>query len=284
MTGHVARFSCQTYAWQMSGERYVGQLPHFLQVAHEAGFEALEPEPAMLGSYSEIARAHEAIDNSELSLSSVAFVAEWRGKVESPAERAMADHYVEFLKSFPEARMVLVQAPGLDRNQLRDRQQNALSCINEVARRARDAGVVATFHPNSPDGSVFRTEEDYDLLLNGLDERVVNFTPDVGHIAKGGMDPLEIVRTYRDRVDHIHLKDYSSEGWTRTGEGDIDFPGVVSYLNDTGFAGWIVVEDESPSAIIYPDDVTRAGGAYVRSTLAPILTTASLWRKRKETQ
>ena len=37
----TARFSCQTYAWQMSGDRYVGQLPHFVHVAGAAGFAAL---------------------------------------------------------------------------------------------------------------------------------------------------------------------------------------------------------------------------------------------------
>jgi inosose dehydratase len=267
-----ARFSCQTYAWQMSGTRYAGQLPHFLRVAEAAGFQALEAEPIMLGGYGDIDAAHSVIDTSELELSSVAFVAEWRGREESELEREQADHYIRFLQSFPGARMVLVQAPGTDRQKLGERQANALRCINAVARRAVDAGVTATFHPNSPGGSVFRTREDYELLLEGLDPRVVNYTPDVGHIAKGGMDPLEVLRTYRDRIDHIHLKDFSREGaWARTGEGAIDFPGIVQYLHETGFEGWIVVEDESPSAVTDPDEVTMAGGRFVQSALVPIV-------------
>jgi inosose dehydratase len=258
----------------MSADRYVGQLHRFLDVAHEAGFAGLEPEPVMLGDYRDIGAAHAVIDGSGVELSSVAFVAGWRDRVESEQERAEADHYIRFLQSFPGSRMVLVQAPGADRHDLRERQQNALACINAVARRAADAGVTATFHPNSPAGSVFRERGDYDILLKGLDEQVVNYTPDVGHIAKGGMDPLDIVRTYRERVDHIHLKDFTADGWKRTGEGMIDFAGIVRYLHDTGFDGWIVVEDESPSAVADPDEVTRASGRYVHSTLAPIVGSA----------
>lgn len=280
MTAAAARFSCQTYAWEMSGDGYTGQLPRFVTVAGESGFVGLEPEPVMLGEYGDIDSAHAVIDGSGVALSSVAFVAGWRDAVESEAERAEADHYIRFLQSFPGSRMVLVQAPGADREDLRERQNNALACINAVARRAEDAGVIATFHPNSPAGSVFRDRDDYDILLTGLDERVVNYTPDVGHIAKGGMDPLEIVRTYRDRVDHIHLKDFAPDGWKRTGEGRIDFAGIVRYLHDTGFDGWIVVEDESPSAVIDPDEVTRASGRYVQKVLAPIVTSA----RREERQ
>lgn len=272
VTPHSARFSCQTYAWQMSGETYRGELPRFVRVAASAGFQGLEPEPVMLGTFREIAAAHKEMDPSGIELSSIAFVALWRGNKETDEERAEADHFIEFVRSFEGARIVLVQAPGTDREDLTERQINALACINAVAARAADAGVAATFHPNSPRGSVFRSREDYEIMLAGLDDRVVNYTPDVGHIARGGMDPLEIVRTYRDRIDHIHLKDFDSRaGWARTGEGTVDFAGVVQHLHDTGFDGWIVVEDESPTAVQDPDAVTRGAGHYVREVLAPIV-------------
>jgi inosose dehydratase len=267
-----ARFSCQTYAWQLSGGTYTGQLPRFVRVAASAGFQGLEPEPVMLGTFREAAAAHREIDPSEIRLSSIAFVAPWRDRTETDEERAEADHFIEFVRSFEGARIVLVQAPGTDREDLAERQANALACINAVAAREADAGVVSTFHPNSPRGSVFRTREDYEILLAGLDERIVNYTPDVGHIARGGMDPLDIVRTFRERIDHIHLKDFDSHaGWTRTGEGAVDFAGVVQYLHDTEFDGWIVVEDESPAAVQDPDAVTRGAGRYVREVLAPIV-------------
>ena len=44
-------FGCQFYTWQMSGERYVGKLPHILDVVSTASFAGIEPETCMLGTY-----------------------------------------------------------------------------------------------------------------------------------------------------------------------------------------------------------------------------------------
>lgn len=271
-TNFDIRFSCQTYAWQMGGDRYKGRMDHILKVVDETGFAAIEAEPVMLGGYSDIERAHQLFDPSRVQLSSVAFVASWRNGRESEEERAAADHFIEFVRSFHGARMVLVQAPGPNRNDLGERQKNAIACINSVARRATDAGVSATFHPNSPKGSVFRTRDDYQTLLDGLDERVVRYTPDAGHIAVGGMDPLSILKEYREVVDHIHLKDFTpGGGWAVTGEGEVDFPGIVTYLRDTGYKGWVVVEEESPAAEADPDAAAAGSAAYVRAVLEPLV-------------
>lgn len=267
----MIRYSCQTYAWQMSGTTYTGQLPRFVEVATSAGFAGLEAEPFMLGAYSDVDRAHGVIDQSGLELSSVAFVAAWRSPRETDEERAAADHFIRYVASFPGALLLLVQAPGVDRADLAERQRNALACVSAIAERAAAAGVRTSFHANSPAGSVFRIRDDYDILLTGLDRAGVGFTPDAGHLGKGGMDPLEMIRTYRSRVDHIHLKDFSTDaGWRMTGQGSVDFPGIVTYLRDTGYAGWIVVEDESDEAVTDPDAVTRAAGSYVRTALEPL--------------
>jgi inosose dehydratase len=84
------------------------------------------------------------------------------------------------------------------------------------------------------------------------------------------MDPLDVIRRYRDRVDHIHFKDMNSRGdWVPTGDGIIDFPGIARYLSDTGYRGWIVLEDESPQAESRPDEAARRNGDYVARTLRP---------------
>ena len=40
---------------------------------------------------------------------------------------------------------------------------------------------------------VFRTQDDYDYLLENLSP-LIGFTPDTGHISAGGMDPLTILQ------------------------------------------------------------------------------------------
>ena len=141
-----------------------------------------------------------------------------------------------------------------------------MSCINAIGRRASEKGITSSYHPNSPEGSVWRTREDYDKLLPQLDSSVIKWTPDVGHIAKGGMDPVALIRQYRDLVNHIHFKDMYKDGrWAQTGEGDIDFKTVIQDLVKTNFEGWIVFEDECDAAVGDPDGVTLKDGDYIQN-------------------
>ncbi|MDO9395636.1 MAG: sugar phosphate isomerase/epimerase, partial [Herbiconiux sp.] len=116
---------------------------------------------------------------------------------------------------------------------------------------------------NSPAGSVFRTPADYAVLAELLPDGV-GFTPDLGHLAKGGLDPLQVVRDWGDRVDHVHVKDLHTDGtWAPTGEGIVDIEGVLRHLEARSFPGWVTFEDESRSAEADPDAATRRNGRWI---------------------
>jgi inosose dehydratase len=141
-----------------------------------------------------------------------------------------------------------------------------------VATRAVDRGLVCSFHPNSPPGSVFRIQEDYEILLDGLDGRVVGYAPDTGHIAAGGSDVYALLETYRSTIVHVHFKDIDAAGeWAAMGGGVIDFPRVVTMLRDTGYTGWIMVEEESVAAESDPDAATVQNGKYLDRALWPLV-------------
>jgi inosose dehydratase len=264
------RYACQTYSWQLSMDQYRGRIGHMTRVAAKAGFTGFEPELVMLGDDWTVARLTDALAESNLSLAALCLVEPWRGTGESAAERQDADRVIEAVAANPGTVINLCQYPGDDRVDLRERQLNALSCLDAVSQRAAEAGVHCTFHPNSPPGSVFRTREDYEVLFDGLPERI-GFTPDLGHLVNGGMDALEVIRTYRDRVDHLHIKDISADGvWASTGEGVIDIPGIVGYLVESGYQGWITMEDESPAAEHDPDTAVLRNGEYVANVLTGV--------------
>jgi inosose dehydratase len=267
------KFGCQFYTWQMSGDRFVGKLPHILNVVKPAGFAGIESEPLMLGSYyDDPSTLKDLLAQINLQLGAIAFVCDWTNPDETDQERSEAERVFKYTKSFPEAHLVLCQMPGKDRSHLRQRQENLFSCVNAVAARAVDHGLICSYHPNSPDGSVFRIEDDYEILFDGLDSRVVGFAPDTGHIARGGMDVLKILKTYRPLIKHVHFKDITtSGGWTAMGAGIIDFPAIVTMLRDTGYAGWIMIEEESPEAEVDPNTATTKNGEYLRRSLLPIV-------------
>ncbi len=262
------RFGFQTYTWLMSGDAYKDRLDHIMTVGARAGFAGIEPEVVMLGRLAEAGALRAALAASALALPAICLVCDWAGPAESPDERQRADRAIDLVAQFPGAKLVLCQMPGADRKRLRERQGHLISCVHAVARRAAGRGVATSYHPNSPPGSIFRTAEDYEILMGGLGPGV-GYTADLGHIAAGGMDPLAVVEKYRSRIDHLHFKDMGADGrWAGMGQGLVDFRRVVARLRETRFDGWIMVEDEGPAAERDPDRATRDNGAFVRDALA----------------
>jgi len=266
------RIGCETYTWAMSGDAYKNKLEHILGVMSKSGFKSIEVDTGFMNGFTDPSVFKEALERNNIELSVLCHVEDWRNPKETADEKRNADQWIKFMTHFPEAIFLLVQMPGQDREHLHERQQNLLTCVNEIATRAAGEGIICSYHPNSPTGSIYRTEEDYKILLNGLDSKVIKYTPDVGHMAKGGMDPLKVIKEYRDIVNCVHYKDmFEGGGWAAMGEGIIDFEGITTYLKDSGFEGWIIVEDEADEAITDPDGVTAKDGIYIEEVLRPLL-------------
>jgi inosose dehydratase len=119
---------------------------------------------------------------------------------------------------------------------------------NEIGRRLFDQwGIKFGYHP-------LRAEVTgglYKRFVDLTDDRFVFLISDIGHLAAGGADPIEVCRLYRQRLIAIHLKDYSltpsQEKGTKAGnvpfgQGIVNMAGVVAELQRTKFAGWVLGE------------------------------------------
>ena len=266
------KLACETYTWQMPGETYKGKLDHIMGISKRAGFAGIEPETSFLGDLSDPIKMKDSLQEHQLELAVLCHVEDWKSPKETDEERTNADQWMEFLAHFPETIYLPVQMPGKDRSNLKERQNNLIGCVNAVAQRAYDKGIECSYHPNSPKGSVFRSEEDYEVLFNGLKSEWIGYCPDVGHIAKVGMNPLSIMKRYRSLINLVHYKDMHADGrWAATGNGIIDFKGITQYLIDTNYEGWIIMEDECDAAIVDPDGVTLDDGKYIDNVLRPLL-------------
>ncbi|MEO0337818.1 MAG: sugar phosphate isomerase/epimerase [Bacteroidota bacterium] len=267
------QLACETYTWQMPGEQYKGKLDHIMGVISQAGFKGIEPETSFFGDLEDPLKMKATLEKHGLELTALCHVEDWLNPEETAEEAANAEKWMRFLEHFPNTIYLLVQMPGADRNDLEERQQNLLSCVNAVSERAYNKGITCSYHPNSPMGSIFRTEEDYKILLGGLDDRYIGYTPDVGHIAKGGMDPLSIIKEYMNLVNLVHYKDMYADGrWAPTGDGIIDFKGITEYLVSEGYDGWIIMEDECDACITDPDGVTLQDGVFIKNKIEVLLT------------
>ncbi len=257
-------FGCQTYTWQMSYDKYAGHMDHILDVVRRSGMTGVEPEVCMMGPYYDPEKFREELAKNGLSLAALTYTAYWQNGQETDEERRGVDEAIAFARKFPGAKLCLCQLPGNDRENLLQRQKNALSCLNAAAERAAAAGLTCVFHPNSPMNSIFRYQPDYDVLCEGLKSDVLGLAIDSGHLLNGNVDLYAFIRKVRPLIRHIHFKDIdANHTWASMGEGITDFPAVVDYFRETGYDGWIMIEEESKAAEADPDGVTLQNGRYV---------------------
>ena len=266
------RYGSEVYSWFMkeNGRAHANRLDHMIGVIARAGFSGVQPIFSWMGDLSGPLRLAESLRLHGLELAAMSFVLDWNHDGETEEELREAESVMSFLEHFPGALLCAVQMPR-GRFDVEVRRTRLAENLNALARRAADHGIVTTFHPNSPETSIARTREDYDVLLNALDPNVIGWTPDVGHIINGGMDPLETMKQYSSLINHLHYKDWDGNPeFAEMGQGKVDFVGITTWLRDLGFAGWIVCEDEGHRAIDDPDGVTLEDGAWVEAHLKPL--------------
>jgi sugar phosphate isomerase/epimerase len=153
--------------------------------------------------------------------------------------------------------------------------------------------VMEGWHPDGYPGNLAYSPELWEWMFGlGL---YLNFDP--SHLLWMGIDPLEAVRPYVDRVAHVQAKDIElfpdrrnrygwpgravsrpdpwDVGWWRyrvPGLGQVDWPRLVDLLYEGGFDGVISVEHEDP---VWSGDSERirAGLEVARRTLQPLIVT-----------
>ena len=94
--------------------------------------------------------------------------------------------------------------------------------------------------------------------------RGIGLCLDTGHLLVGGGDPVAVAAAYPDRVVHVHLKDVAADVAARVrqerlsytdgvragmyrplGAGDVDVAAIVTSLENAGYAGWYVLEQDT---------------------------------------
>lgn len=263
------RFGSEVYTWFMSnsGKTHENRLGHMMEIIAKAGFTGVQPIHFWMGDLSDPALLEAKLKETGLELAAISLALDWKGAEETEQEKKEADQMISLLERFPGAILCTVQIPS-GRHELETRRKNLVNIVNTVSRRAKERGVPCSFHPNSPHSSIIRTAEDYAAILPALDNAATGWTPDVGHIINGGMDPLEKMKEYAHLINHMHYKDWDGEPeFTLMGNGKVDLPGITQWLKDINYTGWIICEDEGAEAVEYPDFVTLHDGRWITETL-----------------
>ncbi|KQS24809.1 sugar phosphate isomerase/epimerase [Dyadobacter sp. Leaf189] len=265
------RFGSEVYTWFMSGngKTYEGRLGHMIEVISKAGFSGIQPIFTWMGELVDPDLLEAKLREQNIELAALALALDWNEAEETEREREVADHAIRVLQRFPGAILNTVQIPS-GRHNLAQRQANLVNIVNTVSRRAAEKGIPCSYHPNSPHTSIIRTEEDYKIVLESLDISATGWTPDVGHIINGGMDPLSKMKEYEALINHVHFKDWDgAPEFALMGNGSVDLLGVTQWLKDINYKGWIICEDEGAEALDDPDYVTLHDGKWIQEKLIP---------------
>jgi inosose dehydratase len=133
--------------------------------------------------------------------------------------------------------------------------------VHRIGTASASYGVGALLHPHAE--TTIEYEWQIDRFLAGSDPQLVNLQLDVGHHAYRGGDPVRYLRDHRDRVKCLHLKSVDAEvrgrvereriPWAHAvamgifsepAVGVVDFVGLKSVIDDIGYDGWAIVEQD----------------------------------------
>lgn len=266
----VDHIGCQTFTWEMLGDRFTGGPDDLLEAIASAGYAGIEITDNMIGTYAGQPDAFAAaLDARGLTL--VAFALGSATGFTVPGAAAEADleavrRWSGFLAGFPGAVLSLGSATVVDGGPRAGKFDVAAEIYNRAGEIGREAGVDVALHPSSHHNTLLLDRADYDAIFARLDPDRVGWVPDTGHILRGGMDILDTLGTHAARIRYLHLKDVDAAGrWAMLGEGICDVTAVASVVAAAPrFNGWMVLEEEAEAAGADPAAAIRTDRATLR--------------------
>jgi len=154
---------------------------------------------------------------------------------------------------------------------------------NRIAQDVRiETGLRTVFHHHC--ATFVETPSEIDEVMERTDPGLVGLCLDTGHCTFGGGNPLATLKRWQSRVWHVHLKDCdptlkaraARDGWDyqqsirqgvfcELGRGEVDFPGVLSFLRSVNYRGWLVVEQDVIPSLGTPLESAHRNRDYLRT-------------------
>jgi len=149
--------------------------------------------------------------------------------------------------------------------------------IRPIAEYGKQVGVMVSVEDTPDIRLPVCDTNDIKTLLDAIPELYLTY--DSGNMLLKNDNPIPFLKTFRDRVCHVHLKDmaYADDGdidvngrfltGCMHGEGMVDFAEIGTFLRDAGYNGYAVIEyvghDNHEArirdAMIYLDKMMRQG-------------------------
>ncbi len=140
--------------------------------------------------------------------------------------------------------------------------EHAAKTANQVATQVFEStGLRTVYHPHC--ATFVETPQEVEIMMEITHPHVLGLCLDTAHYSYGGGDPLQLIKRYGERIWHVHYKGYNASlaAEARNGEmnyhqaidlgvfselqeSNLDFAAMTEALDDVGYGGWIVVEQD----------------------------------------
>lgn len=143
-----------------------------------------------------------------------------------------------------------------------DEWSNMVMQISEISKIAfNDYGVRPVIHHHA--GGYIEFADEIDQIAQDINNDIAGLLLDIGHLQYSGMDPVQWLKKYRDRIDYIHFKNINPKVYDAIMQEHIRFfdavakgvmcplnKGLINYkeiyntLLEIGYEGYITIEQE----------------------------------------
>ena len=159
----------------------------------------------------------------------------------------VTEHFHKTMRYYSTVGVEALVVPWLDEN-LRDSvaaAKKTARLLNHIGARLEDNGLSFMFHHHDVEFKPIGGTTAWDVLVAESDAKLVGFEVDTFWVAKGGRDPLEVLRTIEGRARYIHVKDMTRDGaMTEVGAGTLDLAAIAAARKKLGVKCFFVEHDE----------------------------------------
>ena len=119
--------------------------------------------------------------------------------------------------------------------------------LNRAGEYITQKGLKFIYHNHAGEFTLLEGQMPYDVLVPALNPKYCNLELDIYWVAKGGADPVAVMKRYPGRFPVLHLKDMGKSeerGFEDMGYGILDYKAVFNAAGKAGVKHFVIEHDK----------------------------------------
>jgi len=233
---------CQNNAWKTPPEDFEAFLD-VLEIIRDLGFDGFEANVRYAGAHAD--RIEEV--RERIAATGLRFLGAHTGMQAGDEE---LERRIRIAAGAGAERLVL-SGKGLaeDGPVNEARLQAKAERLERLGELCQEHGLRLAYHNHQ--GEFLDGSREMDELLWRTAPQDVSVLLDIGHAYLAGADIPAFMRRHHRRIEGLHVRDIKNGEQVRLGQGEIDHDCLAAAIRETGWPGWLVVEEELRTTDFY---------------------------------